>query len=54
MSNIIKKITWNDVNWTKTRNYVRKLQHRIYKAKKEGNQKKGLVVTKVSHKQYGS
>jgi N-terminal domain of reverse transcriptase len=37
MSN--QNITWNDVNWSKTRHYVRKLQHRIYKAKKDGNKK---------------
>lgn len=35
MSN--SNITWNDINWIQTQEYVRKLQHRIYKARLKGN-----------------
>jgi RNA-directed DNA polymerase len=34
------KITWNSINWTKTQNNVRKIQRRIYMAKKNGEIKK--------------
>lgn len=32
-----KHITWNDINWVQTQTYVRKVQHRIYKARINGD-----------------
>jgi len=33
-------ITWNDINWGKTQSKVRKVQYRIYRARKSGNMKR--------------
>jgi RNA-directed DNA polymerase len=35
-----KSNTWNDIDWNKTQNSVRKIQHRIYKARLDGNLKR--------------
>lgn len=32
-----KNVTWTNINWTEVQDNVRKLQHRIYKAKLSGN-----------------
>ena len=40
MSDKKKIVTWNDINWSKTQISVRKVQHRIYKARLEGNFKR--------------
>ena len=32
-----KNITWNDINWVQTQTNVRKIQHRIYKARINGD-----------------
>nr|UCS09775.1 hypothetical protein [Oedocladium carolinianum] len=36
MSNT-SKITWNDIDWGKTQEFVRKVQHRIYRARLQGD-----------------
>jgi len=32
-----KNVTWNDIDWTNVQKNVRRMQHRIYKAKLDGN-----------------
>lgn len=49
-----KKVTWNDIDWAKVQHNVRRMQHRIYKAKLSGNTQqlhwlqKRLVNTKTA------
>jgi RNA-directed DNA polymerase len=43
---------WNDIDWTRTQNYIRRIQHRIYKARLNDNERlvhwlqKHLINTK--------
>lgn len=52
MNNNKKHIMWNDINWNDTQNYIRRIQHRIYKAQQNDNQRlvqwlqKHLINTK--------
>lgn len=39
-NNNSKNITWNNVDWKSTSNYVRRIQNRIYKAKRNGDKKR--------------
>lgn len=50
--NNTKSIMWNDIDWTRTQNYIRRIQHRIYKARLNDNERlvhwlqKHLINTK--------
>jgi RNA-directed DNA polymerase len=39
MSKLINNLTWNEVRWTQVRKRVSRIQHRIFKAKRQDKNK---------------